>query len=419
MEPQISTVKHTSVREAAHPTTPHKKIKTTITTVTSIETEEVQEAAPLQHAQRQIVATTDNQTSANERILKEQIRILQQQLDSMHKAQHTSYVSSSATPSVVPASIQSASHGSSQPTSSQQPSISSSQPGTSNQNSQESTVDVTTNQPIAQNNILEKGLIYFFYRPKIGVELAKDMNDVQRFFILLQSFPDQNQKSFNRLLRIGKKKLPSLHEHNRFWGIVEEATEDMTKIDALLGDQSYSTITRGERQLHSCIPVGEGVYALVQTNGFCHLAYVLENPIDLGSVQNAFNIEHQGSYIVSVKNPLMPNQPANTTTAGLPLNQRPASQQLPESPVKVQFPPDIQSVFQGRRFAPAIPKEMLNFKGAEIVVIGETNRNPILYSEEFRKIEQELGIESQHHLKESALYEELKAQRPQQQQPVQ
>ena len=54
---------------------------------------------------------------------------------------------------------------------------------------------------------------------------------------------------------------------------------------------------------------------------------------------------------------------------------------------------------------------MLNFKGAEIVVIGETNRNPILYSEEFKKIEQELGIESQHHLNQSQLYEQLRAHR--------
>lgn len=59
---------------------------------------------------------------------------------------------------------------------------------------------------------------------------------------------------------------------------------------------------------------------------------------------------------------------------------------------------------------------MLNFKGAEIVLIGETNRNPILYSEEFRKIEQELGIESQHHLGQTFLYEQLKAPATSQQQ---
>jgi hypothetical protein len=114
--------------------------------------------------------------------------------------------------------------------------------------------------------IIEKGHIYFFYRPKVGVQQVSNLNDVQRLYILLKSISsDQGHAMHYRLIRIGKKKLPSIKDHNRFWGIVEESTEDLGKIHQLLSFEQYSTITRGDRTVLSCRPAGEG-------NGIVHIS---------------------------------------------------------------------------------------------------------------------------------------------------
>src|SRR3954447_17413757 len=93
------------------------------------------------------------------------------------------------------------------------------------------------------------------FSPRVGVSEVKDFNDVQRMYILLSKHeqrqpgirknhrtliylikkgaagdvPEQTP-SFFRFIRIGKKRLPSTSQHNRFWGIIEEATDDISKI---------------------------------------------------------------------------------------------------------------------------------------------------------------------------------------------
>jgi hypothetical protein len=90
--------------------------------------------------------------------------------------------------------------------------------------------------------------------------------------------------------------MPSLlEEHNRFWGIIEEATHDFEKIHHLIVSEHYTTLTLGERVAPACRPAGEGkqysflstypqltllpgVYGLVRRDNYTHLAYVLELP---------------------------------------------------------------------------------------------------------------------------------------------
>jgi hypothetical protein len=55
-------------------------------------------------------------------------------------------------------------------------------------------------------------------------------------------------------------------EHNRFWGIIEEATHDYEKIHHLIVSEHYTTLTLGERVSPSCRPAGEGQSAILALN---------------------------------------------------------------------------------------------------------------------------------------------------------
>ncbi len=80
--------------------------------------------------------------------------------------------------------------------------------------------------------MLEYGDIYFFYRPKVGSEQVKSINDVRRFFMVMA--PQPQQKQLYRLFVIGKKSLPEIRKSEaraseRYWarvgGIFQDANE--------------------------------------------------------------------------------------------------------------------------------------------------------------------------------------------------
>lgn len=54
-------------------------------------------------------------------------------------------------------------------------------------------------------------------------------------------------------------------------------------------------------------PAGEGVYGMLRKGDNTYLSYVLEMPKEMGEVQEAFNIQHEGAFIVTVKNPEIPS----------------------------------------------------------------------------------------------------------------
>jgi hypothetical protein len=70
-------------------------------------------------------------------------------------------------------------------------------------------------------------------------------------------------------------------------------------------------------------------------------------------VQEELNIEEQGSFVVTVKNPEAPSPPG----VGFAPRQ------------KVDFPAELQRRFRGRRFAEVSP-EFLDHGGAELVMVG-------------------------------------------------
>lgn len=211
------------------------------------------------------------------------------------------------------------------------------------------------------SRFLEKGLIYFFYRPKVGLEEVHSLEEVQRLYMLL--IPKETMKKEDlehrkhRMVLITKKRLPDVHSHARYWGFVEETSEEMKAVRSELGEITYSTKTRGERKIEAARPAGRGFYGIIRHGNHTHLAYVLELPEEIGEVQEAFNIAKEGSYIVTVKNP----------TVGAPAGMGLAPKE------KEELPEDLLALFEDKRFAPLDPPSFLDYKGTEIIIIGASD----------------------------------------------
>lgn len=148
---------------------------------------------------------------------------------------------------------------------------------------------------------IERGHIYFFYRPRVELEEVHSVDDVQRFHILLVPRPpdfstdESNSKhavgsrddeepmnvisagedavpapatigekdKFFRLIAIGKKSLPDPDAGQGgkggrrkaiFWATVVTVGQDLEKLQNGLGAKEYETKTRGERYFSSPPP---------------------------------------------------------------------------------------------------------------------------------------------------------------------
>ncbi|MBW3599832.1 MAG: hypothetical protein KY475_21495 [Planctomycetes bacterium] len=198
---------------------------------------------------------------------------------------------------------------------------------------------------------LERGNLYFFYRPRVGEEEPEGPDDVQRLY-LVQSVHGEDRY---RLMILGRKALPDPSESGgrRYWGFVDAVETDPKKIRDALGAEEYETKTRGRRKLPAARPAGEGIYRLVRHDDHTHLVYALELPEEPNEVQESFNIEEEASYIVSVKNP----ESGAPRGAGLSEERQAA------------YPQKLQEVFRGRRFSEVDPPDFLNHEGAEFVLV--------------------------------------------------
>ena len=65
------------------------------------------------------------------------------------------------------------------------------------------------------------------------------------------------------------------------------------------------------RNQPAATPFAEGIYALTSTGRESHLAYMITHP-EIGEVQRELGLNSKGSYVVSVKNPNVPN-PTNVS----------------------------------------------------------------------------------------------------------
>jgi hypothetical protein len=222
-------------------------------------------------------------------------------------------------------------------------------------------LSVPPGKATAVSRVVEQGDIFFFYRPRVGVERVRSLDDVQRFFFVLRP---QRSRRYRRII-VGRKRLPEAREHERAWAFVADVTDDPADLHDELAAFTYETRTRGVRAQPAARPVGEGRYAIVDHDGHTHLAYVLELPPRPGPAQDLFRVRPEGSFVIAVRNPCAETPPGT----GLPPHERP------------ELPTELLERFGSRRFIAVDDPRLLDFDGAELVLIGASE-----------DVESELGI---------------------------
>ncbi|GLA28858.1 hypothetical protein CBS147346_8461 [Aspergillus niger] len=212
------------------------------------------------------------------------------------------------------------------------------------------------------SNVLEKGIVYFFYRPRVNVTDPQSVSDVARSFLVLRPTPigatlNQQQGSVEpgakcRLLMLPKKKFPTSGKE-RDMGFVEKAGHSMKSLqESFIAGDTYETSTRGERTVPEARPFAEGVYAITSTTRASHLAYILTIPETLGSIQEDFGLHSRGSWVIQSKNPKYPG---------------PSYAQIQKDP---EYPESIREKFGDYRWVPLRP-EFIDYPNAQFLMIGE------------------------------------------------
>ncbi|KAJ8496125.1 hypothetical protein ONZ45_g12568 [Pleurotus djamor] len=263
-----------------------------------------------------------------------------------------------------------------------------------------------------QTGTIDRGHIYFFYRPRVEHEEAHSIDDVQKLHMLLVPRPPKfsqpeggstqaDEKNSNddemtllepgadalpaqassnlseahyRLITIGKKELPDPATKSRrgkvFWATVAAVGDDLHDLEKGMQGRSYETKTRGTRHEEPARLAARGVYAIVNNDpstpskAETHLGIYISHPKEMGDVQDALGIHKASSFVIQVKNPLAPNTGNQRT---LPPSRR------------AEYPEEVLDDIFGRgkkgreayglRFVDCERIELLDYEGTELLLI--------------------------------------------------
>jgi hypothetical protein len=246
------------------------------------------------------------------------------------------------------------------------------------------------------SEIIEHGDLFFFYRPKIDAKQVKELEDVQRFYMVTSTGKNGKHKNIHRLFLLGQKQLPEIVEgkstsKERNWALNILTTSDPEDIKKELMPAEYTTETRGERRIEAATPAGEGKYSIVRHHNHTELAYILELPEVPGPTQREFEIKKEASYIISVKNPDIQIPGFATFSA-------------PEK--KPDYPKYLKDMFGEKRWIDVQDPNLLNYENTQLLLIGARKKD----------VEEELGVdidEEKESQRSADLFEELKLRREQ------
>ncbi|KAI7990600.1 hypothetical protein LOK49_LG12G01299 [Camellia lanceoleosa] len=222
-----------------------------------------------------------------------------------------------------------------------------------------------------QIEILERGEIYFFYRPKVDKE-ARSPDDVQRFYIVLR--PDLDLEPEDNPPHSGKEGQAKPSNKKEIYVKIEtnvfpfsNSYPNIVIVNSFFSNKccngTGSTILeqKGHRHNPPGRALGEGIYRILRHNTgkktHTHLIYKLELPPegDKNEPQESLNIEHEGSFLIQIKNPDQQQQQHGYTSSqfGGTRSKRKAA----------VFPAHLQGKFGKLRYHPADPPEFLNYEG--------------------------------------------------------
>lgn len=202
-------------------------------------------------------------------------------------------------------------------------------------------------------NIMEEGDIYFFYKPKKGVKEVEGLQDISRFYIVM----DPSDTHLLRFIVVGKKRLPKIIDGGEAaWAYIEKLGGRGYAIENKIIDSEPTILTRTAR------PVGEGIYAVLAHRQHTHLLYELELPRRLGDVQKSLEIQRQGSYLLLVKH-AWDTQKHGVSHRGVEPNTIDVGK---ESQIQAVSGPHPN---RKGRFVPVTPFDMRQ-EGAELLLLG-------------------------------------------------
>jgi hypothetical protein len=199
---------------------------------------------------------------------------------------------------------------------------------------------------------LERGRVYFLYRPKVNLDRVGSLDDVDRVYLVLH--PDD--RSIYRLIALSGKTLPT-KGGDRLSAYVDRVAASGAEISReFRPDTARNELPRDLQMQHylaAIRPAGEGVYVLFRHDDHSLFSYVRELPAEAGDVQKALGILDQQVFRLTIRNPdLAPTQQPG-------LDDRSAD-----------FPADLAELFNGQSYLAADPPDFLNYEGAELQLVG-------------------------------------------------
>ncbi|OTB10212.1 hypothetical protein K445DRAFT_323255 [Daldinia sp. EC12] len=215
---------------------------------------------------------------------------------------------------------------------------------------------------VVPSNILEKGIIYFFIRGRVGIDEPSSINDIRRSYIVLRPLAKDaklgegtiDDAGNSRLIAIPKKVLP-VSGKDRWIAFVEKSQASFKTLkDEFISASDYKTKTAGVRHTPAATPVAEGIYAITSTGRESHLAYMVTLPENLGEVQKEIGLKEKGSFIISTRNPQY---------------EPPKGTALPQAP---EYPKRIQDGFRSLRWVATQP-EHLDYVNTQFLLVGESS----------------------------------------------
>ncbi|KAI1812547.1 hypothetical protein GGS20DRAFT_557444 [Poronia punctata] len=217
-------------------------------------------------------------------------------------------------------------------------------------------------QGIVPSNILEKGLIYFFFRGRVEITEPSNVDEIQRSYMVLRPLDKEaklgegtiQDAGNTRLIAVPKKVFPR-SGRDRWIAFVEKSDASFKTLkDEFLSGSEYETKTKGTRHTPAVTPAAEGVYAITTTGRETHLAYMITLPSELGEVQKDLGLKDKGSFILSTRNPKY-DAPRGTA--------------LPKGP---EYPKEVQDEFRNLRWLPSKPNH-LDYVSTQFLLVGESS----------------------------------------------
>lgn len=214
----------------------------------------------------------------------------------------------------------------------------------------------------APESLLEHGSATFLYRPRVEEQHPDELGDVQRLLILLSP----HRGTFERLIAIGRKRIPRSARRDRFWGFVDLVLTPYDMNNAL-GAQVYGTKSKGLRHLPAARSFATGTYELAWHNAHAHIRWQIDRFDESDPVAAELEPERTADYILTVANP-------DPTVWGLLQPPDLQSELFDDLELHVTiptpFPPALQARFRDRKYAQVDTAEWLDHPGAELVFVG-------------------------------------------------